>query len=273
MDALSRLAATFFLNALWQVTLVAGLALVADRFLRRAPAHFRHNLWVIALAAAVALPLASLQPALARRGSVTYTLGALVPVGRAVPDQFSAGFWQSAKTWVKQAAQDGIPLPRPWERGLLALYLAFLGIEVVRLARAWRRVRQISSRASPSVAAAHIISLVEKYRRAMAPSGRPPGNRLRVLISPEIPGPVTVGACRAAIVLPETLLERDYEAELRAALAHEIAHIERRDYLRNLIHELVLGTWEFTWTFSRQAGDVALAVRKGLSWEERPAVA
>ncbi|MGH9739295.1 MAG: hypothetical protein ACRD4X_12030, partial [Candidatus Acidiferrales bacterium] len=71
-------------------------------------------------------------------------------------------------------------------------------------------MRQISSRASPSVAPARVSSLVEEGRRAMAPSGRPPGNRLRVLISPEIPGPVTVGACRAAIVLPEKLLERDY---------------------------------------------------------------
>ena len=240
MDALSRLAATFLLNAVWQVGLMAGLALLADRFLRRAPARFRHTLWAIALAAAVALPLASLRPSLERRGAVTYSFGAAVPVAGAVPDELSAGFWESAQSWIKQAAQEGVPLPQPWERGLLGAYGAFLVIQLVRLARAWRRARRIGRRASACGVPARVAGVAAECQRAMAPPGRPPAPTLCLRSSAELSGPVTVGARRAAIVLPEKLLAEDSEAELRAALGHELAHVQRRDYLRNLIHELVI---------------------------------
>jgi TonB family protein len=236
VDTLSRLAATFLLNALWQVTLIAGLALLTDCFLRRAPARFRHTLWVIALAAAVALPLSSLRSSIARPGSVTFTLGAAVPVSGAPSGQLSAGFWLAAESWVKQAAQDGIPLPQPWARALLVLYATFLSIQVVRFSRLWRRAHQIGRRASPLLASTRISAIVAEFCGVL---GSPAGP-LRVLVSPEIPGPVTVGARRPAIVLPDKLLEEDHEAELRAALAHEMAHVRRRDYLRNLIHEFVL---------------------------------
>jgi beta-lactamase regulating signal transducer with metallopeptidase domain len=240
VDALSQLAATFILNALWQVALMAGLALGADRFLRRAPAQFRHTLWMIALAGAVALPVSTLRPSLARRGSVTYSIGAAMSLAEAPSGQFPAGFWQIVKSWLNQAAHNGIPLPRPWARGLIVLYAAFLGIKLLRLARAWRRARQIARLASSSGIPAHITVLAEQYRRALAAPSRLPENLIRVMISAEISGPVTVGARRAAIVLPEKLLEGNCDAELRAALGHELAHVRRRDCLRNLIYELIL---------------------------------
>jgi TonB family protein len=240
VDALSRLSATFLLNALWQVALVAGLALVADRFLRRAPARFRHTLWAIALAAAVALPLASLRPTLARRGTVTYTVGEFVPLADEASSQNPTSFFETAESWLKRAAQEGIPLPRPWTQALLALYAGFLAVQVVRLGRAWRRARQIGSRAPASGAPARIIAIAEEFWCALAPPGRPPANPLRLLISADLPGPVTVGDRRAAIVLPEKLAGQGSETELRVALGHELAHIRRRDYLRNLIHELAL---------------------------------
>jgi hypothetical protein len=59
VDALSRWALTFLLNSLWQVTLVVGAMALGDLWLRRAPARYRHALWVMALVAAVVLPAAS----------------------------------------------------------------------------------------------------------------------------------------------------------------------------------------------------------------------
>src|SRR5215469_6529094 len=59
MDALSRWVLTFIFNSIWQVGLVLGAAALADVALRRAPARFRHALWVVALSAAVVLPAVS----------------------------------------------------------------------------------------------------------------------------------------------------------------------------------------------------------------------
>lgn len=240
MDALSRLVATFILNALWQVPLIAGLALAVDRFLGRAPGRFRHTLWVLALAAAIVVPVASLRPSAMRRSSVTYALGAAVPLREAAPNRLSANFWRAAKSWVKDARQDGIPLPQPWARGLLALYVAFLGVQLIRLGRAWHRARQIGRRASSSGFPARIVTIAEECRGALAAPSGPRTRPIRILASAEIPGPITLGARRPAIVLPNSLLEGESDAELRAALGHELAHVRRRDYLRNLIHELIL---------------------------------
>jgi len=60
METLSRLVLTFLLNTLWQVILATALAAIAVRLLQRAPARYRHALWVMGLALAVLLPLTTL---------------------------------------------------------------------------------------------------------------------------------------------------------------------------------------------------------------------
>jgi TonB family protein len=238
VDTLSGLVATFIMNAFWQTAMVTGLALGVDRVLCRAPARFRHTLWALALAAAVALPVASLRPSVARRGTVTYAVGAAVPVSERASDRISGNLWQTARSWLHHARQEGIPLPRPWARGLLGFYAALLGVGLVRLGRAWHRARQIGRRASP--ARISIVAIAEQCRDALAAPSRPLAHPIRILTSAEIPGPIALGVRRAAIVLPTALLEADGGAELRAALSHELAHVQRRDYLWNLVHEVML---------------------------------
>ncbi len=72
METVSRLLLTFLLNALWQVTLVAGTAALGAWMLRNGPARYRHRLWAMALGLAVLLPLSSvgqaLSPSVSRAG-------------------------------------------------------------------------------------------------------------------------------------------------------------------------------------------------------------
>src|SRR5215469_15069918 len=59
MENISRHLLNFLLNSLWQVPLIAIVALLIDRLLRLGPATHRHLVWVAALVASVAVPMAS----------------------------------------------------------------------------------------------------------------------------------------------------------------------------------------------------------------------
>ena len=58
-----------------------------------------------------------------------------------------------------------------------------------------------------------------------------PRQRLRLTVSKRIMGPVTLGILRPEICLPQRGLEDLDATLLRAMLAHELAHLERRDPL------------------------------------------
>jgi TonB family protein len=58
-----------------------------------------------------------------------------------------------------------------------------------------------------------------------------------ISLSPRIAGPVTVGIGRQVVLVPHGFLEEVNESELEAVLAHEFAHMRRRDFLKNLMYE------------------------------------
>jgi hypothetical protein len=64
--------------------------------------------------------------------------------------------------------------------------------------------------------------------------------RVRLASSSEVEGPVVVGVARRVLVLPEWFVVRSNEDELSSAIWHEIAHVDRHDFLMNLIYELLL---------------------------------
>jgi serine/threonine-protein phosphatase 6 regulatory ankyrin repeat subunit B len=86
-------------------------------------------------------------------------------------------------------------------------------------------------------------SEIEALRAAVAtsPDLHP---RLRQLISPDVRVPLVAGWWRPAIVLPESALQW-LPTMLRAALVHEMAHIERHDVLTAAFARLVLSCFWF----------------------------
>src|ERR671933_622747 len=48
---------TFLLNSLWQVTLIASVAVLGARLLRNTPARYQHALWVLVLILSFGLPV------------------------------------------------------------------------------------------------------------------------------------------------------------------------------------------------------------------------
>jgi TonB family protein len=62
-----------------------------------------------------------------------------------------------------------------------------------------------------------------------------------IAASPQGIGPVTVGLRRGLVLLPPAFLDSLAPAshDLDAVLAHELAHIQRRDFAKNLLHGLI----------------------------------
>lgn len=89
--------------------------------------------------------------------------------------------------------------------------------------RQWARAQSVARRAQPVENVGLRSLLFELAQRAKV--RRP----IRLLHSPEVKTAMLVGGSRLAIVLPSRALEGGEKADLRFMLAHEVAHIARRD--------------------------------------------
>jgi beta-lactamase regulating signal transducer with metallopeptidase domain len=150
-----------------------------------------------------------------------------VPWGPAMPWSLSdliAGFSHhadaEAATWVAPALRPAVPEPSTWVAfawvALASLWAIGAGIVLARAFVSHRR----------AVRAARSAPLAPPHVCALAP-------RVRVVIGDDAVGPHVVGMFRPTIVLPPALLADT--ALLRAALAHELAHVRRRDGFGRLL--------------------------------------
>jgi Zn-dependent protease with chaperone function len=260
METIDRLVLTFLANALWQVPAVVACAALAAGALRRAPARFRHALWLAALGLAVALPVASLL----RGGSGEAELGsAREEQGERIQERedgggraVSPGDWSEAagggpETLMRRAvaaiaaARPSLPLP-PFARALTVVYLIFMLAHAVGVARAWSRARSLRLQATAPELPPALAALVADCCRALgleseaASSGGGRGGEVEILSSPAGLGPFTLGAFQPAVLLPPGFLAAATPEEGRAILGHELAHVRRCDYATNLLGEALL---------------------------------
>jgi TonB family protein len=226
MKILETWALGYLLNSLWQVPLVFAAAWSAARLVRRAGPALEHRVWVSALLLATALPacrfnlnalaqqawhlLSSLWSGAATQGHVRVTIGA----GTA-----------AATGWLK--------LPTVAIRTLLAIYALSLLFFAARLLwRIWR-TNSLISQAEPLTLTGELrhtwrrlsFGLVDRISAA------------EIAVSPRISGPVTVGGHRFALLLPPDFLDQVSSHDLDAVFAHELAHMRRNDFAKNLLYE------------------------------------
>src|SRR5579859_4471302 len=71
MEMISRLLLTYLANSLWILCIVAAVATVCSKLLRRASSTYMHVMWVVALVIASFLPLLSLLHASRDSGAAT----------------------------------------------------------------------------------------------------------------------------------------------------------------------------------------------------------
>jgi beta-lactamase regulating signal transducer with metallopeptidase domain len=114
---------------------------------------------------------------------------------------------------------------------LLRFYVATIVIGLFRIARAWLATRTLVQNSQETCLADRDRAVLEDYSRRLGI--KPP--QLRE--SAEVSSPMIVGARTPVLLLPEGFA-RHAENEIRAALCHELAHVQRQDYLLNVACQL-----------------------------------
>ena len=207
----------FVLNAVWQpaVLLLVGFGLA--RVFRKAPANFEYLTWCGVLAGAALTPWLSL---------MSFGFGR-APLHRwnLQSDSISdLSLWFGGDSHAaagRGAAQE----PRSVLFSIAIVYGLFVLMQAARLlwglVQVHRMVRQ-ASECSDSRVLRLSAPFVDK-----APA-------TRILTSSTARVPFAVGVLRPAVILPASLVEHTQDDEVAAVLAHEIAHIQRRDWIWNL---------------------------------------
>jgi len=238
MGTISQPLLTFLLNACWQIALIAAVAALCSWLLRGTTARIQHLLWVTALTFSFGLPVLTCAPLFGGAFFSEPPRTTVQPAGGAFsqPPQLIPDTQASLPTALPAALEETAPLiliNRNVAAVVVALYLLFLCYRSGKLFMAWRRARSLKRGAC-------LIELPEHVRATVSECQSVLGVRhVQVLCSTSIPAPVAVGSFNPLIILPEQLLLETDRDVLTAAIGHELVHILRRDYLLNLIYELI----------------------------------
>jgi len=116
----------------------------------------------------------------------------------------------------------------PWALVAWLLYGSGVLFFVARLGMGWRLMRRLVSASRPvDLSKAHVADAVPSPPAATLPRAV---SRARIVESSAVATPLTTGILSPVVILPDNWREWPDE-KLRAVLAHELAHVRRRDPL------------------------------------------
>ena len=229
METLSRYFLVFLLNSLWQIPLIAGVAMLACRLMRKGPAGHRHAMWVAALLAAALLPFASVRSGEHTSGSAFSAPSApqlsVSKPSPAVPAGVVSSFPAPAHRTISYAQTTAT--------ALFVLYLLFLVFRFARLSRAWIRTVAICDGAGHAEEPVIVRRVWDRCLEALGP------RNVELRSSPNLSSPVAAGLWRTTVILPERLFSCTDEDVLTTAIGHEMAHLARHDFALNIFYEIL----------------------------------
>ena len=217
----------YILNSIWQVPLIFAAAWIAARLARPNGPRMEHRIWVFALIAETILPAVHLN--LTSLGQQLYA---------AIVHAWDWGLGRNLNTGnvrvivgLGAVSTSGLHLSFVLLAAVEIAYACTLVYFAVRLALGlWKTSRmQREAQALPVTG-----ELAEKFAHNRIQSKST--HLIHVAVSSLVTGPVTLGILRRVLLLPPGFLSRVTEADLDAVLAHELAHIERRDFAKNLFY-------------------------------------
>lgn len=259
--ALERLAS----GALGAAALGAGVWLVLRQARGLSPA-WRAALWwlvaakaVLALAGAVPLawlPAATATPAAPAREVRVLELAtaSAAPAAPAIaPRRATAAARARVDSTLEVVRRLG-PL------ALVALWMGVVALLAARAVVARRRVRRAIAAATPAEPA--LAALAERLAARLGLDRAP-----AVAWSDEVEAPAVAGWARPRILLPAADRLRLTAGELELALAHELAHVARRDLLWGIVPAVAERLFFFhPWSASRRASTRSNAKRPATVW-------
>ncbi len=232
--------------------------------LGRRSAAVRFGVWQLALCGILASTLLIVLMDGVPLGLVNATGQAEMPVADAGSSHFKPAPAQSTDMPSASFAQSTLPEARLAELtsttasraniSLIAIaaatWLAFAGVMLVRLAGSAVRAQWIVRRAE-SVTSPQMLRALEQARIRIGLSGN---CDVQLRQTAELSVPFTLGILRSTVVIPKSASEWS-AAKLEMVLAHELAHVLRRDVPGHWISRLsccVAGLNPLTWLAQRQ---------------------
>ena len=214
---------SYLFNELWQIPLLFAVAWIAARTLRRAGPRIEHRIWVAALLLQIALPACNLRLAVLWNALLN-----LLPSHAASGNGSVRVFFGPAT-----AAGSTLRLPYALEAAIVFAWASIVLYFALRLGWGLLQTRTLA-RSATSI---RLPGTGERWMSHCARFGiaTPP----RLATSLHATAPVTIGLRPGIVLLPPHLLDSISSSDLDAVLAHELAHIARRDFAKNLLYRLL----------------------------------
>ena len=221
-------------HSLWQGIAVAALAAIAMTFCRRAPV--RYLIAVGALALLLAAPVATFFLTLKPDAPVRALLPALsLASGTSVPGTFAkvaaapaAGGAVAVENRAAPVRDSFAPIAPdilPW---LVAVWFCGVAMFALRFAGGFALLEFRRRRQSRDVSA-RLLALCRDVERRLGLT-----RAIRYLECDWLEAPAMIGWLRPVVLLPVQALTGLSEEQLRAVIAHELAHVRRLDAFVNL---------------------------------------
>jgi TonB family protein len=215
---------SYLFNALWQIPLLFAAAWLAARMLRRADPHIGHRVWVGALFLQIALPACDLP------------LSTLV--------SWVSSFWRQGnaagdhvRVFLGPAEARGnlLHLPSSLIIAIVFTYACVVLYFTGRLVWGLLQTHVLARSATRITLTGEAAFRWTEHCRRLGITAPPP----QIAASEQGIGPVTVGLRRGLVLLPPAFLETIAQRDLDAVLAHELVHIQRHDFAKNLLYGLI----------------------------------
>jgi TonB family protein len=249
VDALMVWLVNTLMNSAWQVPLVLVVAMVTARLVARLySAAAVHWTWVSALVLATVLP------------AIRLNVWPSFPWGRATA--VSGGHVQVTMMPGTAAAGGHLRLSFAMMSILMAVYGAVIFYFAGRIVWGVWKTRLLHQ----SAAAVQLSEELQQRWNVLC--RRLDVTRVVLSESADVVGPAMVGM--RTVLLPMGFLGKVEESDLEAALAHELAHVRRRDYAKNVGYALLMLPVSYhpgAWLIKKALGESREAVCDAMAAE------
>jgi len=220
MSSFSGLAASCLANSIWEAALIAAAGYLLSRLVRRLGPQFEHAIWVATLMVSVVTPalplireLAASLVAVQARGQHASII--LIALPNSLPGSGPALAVPHAVLWL-----------------LLALYVVATLYFAIRLVCSLLGASDLVRKAVPASLTPEQDEIWHRCKRSLSLDAAQ-------LLASAVSGPVALGLRTPILLLPRDFPAKCAAQDFLAALAHECAHLKRRDFQKNLFYEAI----------------------------------
>ena len=222
MSGFESLLMTYVLNSLWQIPLILVAAWVAARVVRPMGPGAEHRVWVGALLGEAILPAMTLVPWERLDMAWPWGMRAMEAPAGSVMVQMGPG-----------VGEGGLHIPGAMMAAMSAVYAAVTVYFAARFAWRWLRTAELARGSEAVELRGDRAALWQRWLRMG-------GGPVALVSSREIFAPLTMGILKKCVMLPTEMVANLAETELETVIGHELAHVKRRDFAKNLLYELVM---------------------------------